>query len=181
MSTDRSAPAAEIRLARLNLTKWIRSLATETASELGVTWRGSPCSPLSLRGIVDEFRAAIVTGLPVRVSDRYCERTIYVRPEDNIAFRFVHDSRHFFLGAGFTTEAELLVASCHLARLQADGFGPDSIEHRLLYADTVGQTLFLAETGSFVSNQVRFALRCLEGSVQQAIAAEGASQLSDAS
>lgn len=173
--------APEIQLARINLTNWVNDLADETARELGVTWRGSYCAPITLDGIVEEFRAAMLTGLPVRISNRHCDHTIYVRPEDNVAFRFVHDSRHYFLRAGFSTEAELLVVSCHLARLQAAGFGPDTIEHRLLYADTVGQVLFLAETGEFVADQVRFAQRCLEGSVQDAIAAEADAQLREAS
>lgn len=176
-----SVDAPETQLARINLTKWINDLAGETAAELGVTWRGSPCAPSSLAEVVEEFRAGMLTGLPVRISNRFCNNTIYVTPEDNVAFRFVHDSRHFFLRAGFETESELLVASCHLARLQRAGYSPDSIEHRLLYADTVGQVLFLAETGQFVDNQMRFALRCLTNTLHDAISAETLAQTREAS
>ena len=164
--------APEIGLARINLSEFVTGLADETAAEFGVSWRGSPCAPATLAGITAEFRTAVMTGLPVRVSSLFCNSTIYIRPEDNVAFRFVHDSRHYFLQAGFETESELLVASCHLSRLQLAGFGPDSIEFRLLYADTVGQVVFLAETGQFMINQLRFALRCVDGPLQDAIAAE---------
>ncbi|MDZ7733885.1 MAG: hypothetical protein U5R31_13215 [Acidimicrobiia bacterium] len=166
----------DVRLARINLTAWVENLAEETAAELGMAWRGSPCAPSTIEGVVEEFRAGMLTGLPVRVSNRFCETTIYVCPKDNVAFRFVHDSRHYFLRAGFETEPELLVASCHLARLQRDGYPVESVEHRLLYADTVGQALFLAETGSFVENQLRFALRCLTNPLQEAIRLEFALQ-----
>ncbi|MCP3880849.1 MAG: hypothetical protein GY701_21010 [Sulfitobacter sp.] len=176
-----SVDAPEVQLARINLTNWINDLADETATELGVTWRGSKCAPSTLAEVVEEFRAGMLTGLPVRISDRFCEHTIYVHPRDNIAFRFVHDSRHYFLRSGFETEPELLVASCHLARLQRSGYSPNSIEHRLLYADTVGQVLFLAEIGAFVHNQLRFAVRCLAGPLQDAIAFEASAQLREAS
>lgn len=166
----------EIHLARINLTRWINDLADETATELGVTWRGSPTAPSTLCEVVEEFRAGMLTGRPVRISNRYCQHSVYVHPRDNVAFRFVHDSRHYFLRAEFETEPELLVASCHLARLQRAGYPPDSIEHRLLYADTVGQALFLAETGQFVDDQMRFALRCLTDSLPAAIAAEASEQ-----
>jgi hypothetical protein len=164
--------APEISLARINLSSFIEKLAAETAEELGVGWRASPCAPSSLAELTAEFRSCQFSGLPVRISSLYCDSTIYVSPATNQAFRFVHDSRHVFLQAGFETEPELLVASCHLARLKRAGFGPDSIEFRLLYADTVGQTLFLAETGRFVADQQRFALRCLNLPLAAAIAAE---------
>lgn len=171
-----SVDAPQIQLARINLTEWINYSAGETADELGVTWRGSPCAPSSLLEVIEEFRAGTLTGLPVRIFNRFCDNTIYVTPEDNVAYRFVHDSRHVFLQAGFDTEAELLVASCHLARLAHCGYGPETIEYRLLYADTVGQVLFTAKHRSFVANQLRFALRCLDRDVHQAIAEEAAAQ-----
>lgn len=166
----------EIEQARGNLSRWIVELAHETADELGVRWRGARIAPQTLDEVVDEFRAAMLTDLPVRVSDRFCEQTIYLTPADNVAFRFVHDSRHYFLRAGFETEPELLVASCHLARLRRAGYPPGSVEHRLLEADTIGQALFVARTGRFVSNQLRFGLRCLSRSLDEAIAEEVATE-----
>lgn len=173
--------APEIGLARINLTDFVQDLAAETATEFGFGWRASTCSPDTLDEVTAEFRSSQITGLPVRVSSLYCDRTIYVAPADNIAYRFVHDSRHVFLQAGFDKESELLVASCHLARLRRAGFGPDSIEHRLMYADTVGQVLYLDETGEYVINQLRFALRCLDRPLQLAIEEEAREQVREAS
>ncbi len=169
----------EIEQARGNLSRWILELAHETADELGVRWRGARIAPQTLDEVVDEFRAAMLTGLPVRVFNRFCDQTIYLSPTDNMAFRFVHDSRHYFLRAGFETEPELLVASCHLARLQRAGYPTRSIEHRLLEADTIGQALFVARTGHFVGNQLRFGLRCLNSSIDEAIAVEAAAELEE--
>ena len=172
----KEALTAEINQARENLSRWIMELADETAEELGVRWRGARIAPQTLDGVVAEFRAAMLTDLPVRVSNRFCEQTIYLSPAYKVAFRFVHDSRHYFLRAGFETEPELLVASCHLARLRRAGYPPGSIEHRLLEADTIGQALFVAGTGLFVSNQLRFGLRCLSSSLAEAITEEAAAE-----
>ena len=172
----KEALTAEINQARENLSRWIMELADETAEELGVRWRGARIAPQTLDGVVAEFRAAMLTDLPVRVSNRFCEQTIYLSPAYKVAFRFVHDSRHYFLRAGFETEPELLVASCHLARLRRAGYPPGSIEHRLLEADTIGQALFVAGTGLFVSNQLRFGLRCLSCSLAEAITEEAAAE-----
>jgi len=169
---DTSSETRKIEQAQANLSIWIRDLAEETTAELGVRWRGARIAPQTLEAVVEEFRAAMLTGLPVRVSSRFCEQTIYQEPDDNVAFRFVHDSRHYFLRAGFETEPELLVASCHLARLRRAGYPPGSIEYRLLEADTVGQAVFVARTGRFVSNQRRFALHCLTSTFDEAITDE---------
>lgn len=169
----------EVEQARANLSRWILELANETADELGVRWHEARIAPQTLDEVVHEFRAAMLTGLPVRVFNRFCDQTIYLSPADNIAFRFVHDSRHYFLRAGFETEPELLVASCHLSRLQRAGYPTGSIEHRLLEADTIGQTLFVAQTGHFVVNQLRFGLRCLNSSIDEAIAVEAAAELEE--
>ena len=173
---DTSSETREVEQGRANLSIWIRGLAKETAAELGVRWRGARIAPQTLEAVIAEFRAATLAGLPVRVSNRFCEQTIYLEPDDNVAFRFVHDSRHYFLRAGFETEPELLVASCHLARLRWAGYPPGSIEYRLLEADTIGQALFVARTGHFVSNQRRFALRCLTTTFDEAITDEVAAE-----
>ena len=173
---DTSSVTREVEQARANLSIWIRGLAKETAAELGVRWRGARIAPQTLEAVIAEFRAATLAGLPVRVSNRFCEQTIYLETDDNVAFRFVHDSRHYFLRAGFETEPELLVASCHLARLRWAGYPPGSIEYRLLEADAIGQTLFVARTGRFVSNQRRFALRCLTSTFDEAISDEVAAE-----
>ena len=161
-----------VRLARQNLGEWALARAQEIQAEFGFGFRPAAIAPTSLDDLRTEFRACQISGLPLRVSDRFCEQTIYPTPHHNVAFRFFHDSRHVFLDAQFTTEDELLVASCHLARLTHDGFGNGTVEYRLLFADTVGQTRFVAEANEFVIDQKRFALRCLTTDLSTAISDE---------
>ncbi len=152
---------AELWTARLHLSKFIRSEARHTASELGFGWRPTPTAPSDLDALRAEFQACHASGLSLRVLRDFSDVTIYDRPATNWAFRYVHDTRHVWLSADFSTEAELAVASCHLARAKAEGLGPGSLEYALLLADTVGQTLYTARTHRFVVNQLQFALDCI--------------------
>lgn len=102
----------------------------------------------------------------------HSDDVIFASPVFNWAMRFWHDTRHVWLGADFSTEAELAVASCHLARAKAFGLGPGSLEYALLQADTVGQTLFVAKMHRFVVHQLQFALDCVRLSLDQAIERE---------
>jgi hypothetical protein len=152
---------AELRLARSRLSLFVQSEATATANELGFGWRAAPIAPSGLDGLTEEFRSCYRSGLPFRVLQDFSEDTIFNSASTDWAMRFWHDSRHVWLGADFSTEGELQVASCHLARARAQGFGRGSLEYALLLADTVGQTLYLARTKSFVVQQRPFAIDCV--------------------
>lgn len=152
-----------------NLGDWVTSVAEETSAEYGFRWRPSVMAPANLGDLRREVRACQISGLPLRVSSQHSDRTIYQTPLINMAFRFVHDTRHVHLDAEFDTDGELLVASCHLARLKHDGFDNGTIESRLMLADTVGQTVFAARTGGFPVDQRRFVLRCLTTDLNSAI------------
>lgn len=162
----------ELHVARINLTEFIRARAEETKAELGFGWRPSVCVPVSFDAVTQEFRACAFSGLPMRVSSLHCGRIVYLTPEDEHAFRYLHSTRHVRLQAGFDLGGELRVASCHLAQLKRAGFGAGSIEFRLLYADTVGQAIFAAEHRCFPADRLRFALRGLASELPDAIAAE---------
>lgn len=151
----------ELWTARLRLSKFIRSEAKRTEAELGFGWNPASIAPSDLDSLRAEFQACHVSGLPLRVLRDFSDITIYDRPETNWAFRYMHDTRHVWLLADFSTEAELAVASCHLARAKAEGLSPGSLEYELLLADTVGQTLYMARSHRFVINQLQFALDCI--------------------
>jgi len=119
-----------------------------------------------------EFRTCRVSGLPFRVLQEFSGDTIFVSPSVNWAMRFWHDTRHIWLRADFSTEGELAVASCHLARAKAEGFGRGSLEYALLQADTVGQTLYVTRSHRLVTHQLQFALDCALLSLDQAIERE---------
>ena len=163
---------SKLRTARLRLSKFIGSEARRTAGELGFGWQPTSIAPDDLDALRAEFQACHVSGRPLRVLRDFSDVTIYDRPETNWAFRYMHDTRHVWLSADFSTEAELAVASCHLARAKAEGLSPGSLEYELLLADTVGQTLYMARTHRFVTNQLQFALDCIRFDLDSAIERE---------
>jgi len=157
---NRPSPA-EIHNAKERLSAFVRSEARTTANELGFGWRPASRGPGDLPELQAEFRACHSSGLPLRVLRGFSEMTVFDGASTNHSMRFVHDTRHVWLSADFTTEAELEVASCHLARAKSEGLVPGSLEFALLQADTVGQTLYMARTKRFVVNQLAFALDCI--------------------
>lgn len=167
-------PAA-IKLARLNLSAFVQREARRTAEELGFGWRPAQVTPSGLEGLRAELRSCHQTGLPFRVLEDFSEDTIFMGKATNWAFRFVHDTRHVWLNADFSTEAELEVASCHLARAKADGLETGTLEYAFLFADTVGQTLYVEHTHRFVVHQRQFVLDCVRLGLDQAIERESAS------
>ncbi len=162
----------ELRTARLGLSRFIRSEARRTARELGFGWHPASIASNNLDSLRAEFQACHVSGLPLRVLRDFSDVTIYDCPATNWAFRYMHDTRHVWLSADFSAEAELAVASCHLARAEAEGLSPGSLEYELLLADTVGQTLYTARTHHFVINQLQFALDCIRFDFDSAIERE---------
>jgi hypothetical protein len=162
----------EIEMARLNLSAFVRSEASLTADELGFGWRPAEIVPHGLAGLQAELRACHQTGLPFRVLGNFSDDTIFVDRESNWAMRFWHDTRHVWLSTEFTTEDELEVASCHLARAKADGLGPGTLEYALLLADTVGQTLYVKRAHRFVEFQLEFALDVVDCGIEEAIQRE---------
>ncbi len=118
---DRSRP--EFNVARLNLSAFVRSEAKRTADELGFGWRAAEITPSGLGGLKAEFRACHKIGLPFRVLGDFSDDTIFDGPHTNWAMRFWHDTRHVWLGADFSVEDEMEVASCHLARRESKASG----------------------------------------------------------
>ena len=103
--------------------------------------------------------------------EQHSEDVIFTSPSVNWAMRFWHDTRHVWLSSDLTTEGELAVAACHLARARSEGLRRGSLEYGL-QADTVGQTLFVARTHRFVVHQLQFAIDCARLSFDQAIERE---------
>lgn len=164
--------AKDLTTARTALSRFVRHEARRTATELGFGWRPAPRAPSSLEELQAEFRACHASGLPLRVLRDFSDDTVFDSPSTNWAMRFVHDTRHIWLGIGFTTESELAVASCHLARAKAEGLGPGTLPYALLLADTTGQTLYVARTHRFVVHQLAFALDCIHYDLDAAVERE---------
>jgi hypothetical protein len=159
----------EIDLARLRLSTFVRGEARRTANELGFGWRPATITPSGPEGLRTELQTCHKTGLPFRVLRDFSHDTIFDGPATNWAMRFWHDTRHVWLGADFGLDDEMLVASCHLARAREEGLGPGTLEYSLLFADTVGQTIYVDRTHSFVIRQLDFALDYLHMGLDAAI------------
>lgn len=147
----------QLSVARRNLTSFVIEQADATACRLGFDWRESELAPGSFGELQREHRCSELSGLPLRVSARFCDRTIYNSPGGNQAMRFWHDTAHVRLGLTFTPDDEMELGCHHLEVLRAQGFAADSIEHHLLHADTIGQTLCKVTIGQFPIDQRRFA------------------------
>lgn len=156
-------------IARRNLTSFVTEQAEAAARRLGFGWRGSELAPDSFDNLQREHRSSEFSGLPLRVSSRFCERTIYDSPEANHAMRFWHDTSHVRLALAFTPDDEMELGCYHLGVLRANGFAADSLEHRLLHADTIGQTLCNVTIGQFPVDQLRFVETAVQVGVTGAI------------
>jgi hypothetical protein len=167
-------------VARRNLTSFVTDQAEATARRLGFGWRGSELAPCSFDELQREYWSSELSGLPLRVSARFCERTIYGSPNGNHAMRFWHDTAHVRLGLNFTPDDEMELGCHHLEVLRAHGFAAESLEHRLLHADTIGQTLCNATIGRFPIDQRRFAETALRLGVVGAIEEVAGRELSSA-
>lgn len=107
-----------------------------------------------------QFRSAITGSSNERffkVASDNCTHTIYPNARMNIAFRFWHDVLHSTYGMGFTLKDELQVAALHVAEIKHQ-FGADSLEARIMDADTAGQSLYESIHKAFPKRQDLFVL-----------------------
>lgn len=91
------------------------------------------------------------------VSSENSTHTIYPNARMNHAFRFWHDILHSTYGMTFTLKDELAVAAIHVLEIKKV-FGADSIEARIMDADTAGQSLYESIHKHFPKRQDLFVL-----------------------
>lgn len=164
--------AATFDAACTNLSQFMLVQASASAQLAGFGWEGSAAAPETHWGLLRAFVRCQVTGRPLPVSDRDCDRTIYGGRDGNLAFRFWHDVTHVRLARGFDLDSEIAVGNAQLDVLRAAGFPPGTLEYELLHADTVGQTICGAATGDFPADQTCFARLSLASSLELAIRAQ---------
>lgn len=159
---DRSAPlscdAVQTMLARVEIAKFVRRTAKATGAEGGFGWVATPEAPSTYQQLRGAYAASLATGQPLPISSLNSEDSVFLEPEDNIAFRFWHDVSHVRLGLSFALADELELATWHLVQAERAGFAPSSLGYRLLEADHVGQVLMQALGGRFPFNQEAFVL-----------------------
>jgi hypothetical protein len=151
------------REARRDLTIYMMQRALAISKETGVLWVSTPAPtvPETLAQMKEGWQAAVASDTPYPVSDLASSNTIYLTPDANYAFRFVHDYFHVKLDAGADLEGERVVAEAHLA---------DARQHKLpqlaiavLWADTYGQSEFHAKHGRFPVDQLGFVIATVTG------------------
>lgn len=158
--------------ARVNLSRFVREQADESADAQGLGWIGVPNAPSTYQKLRGAFEHSQRTGEPLPISNLYCDDTIYLESADNLAFRFWHDAPHCRLGMSFSLQDEWELSLWHLLQLTAVGLGPGSLEYELFRLDAIGQIILLGVAGRFPFEQVEFVRACAEVGLDQGILRE---------
>ena len=143
-------------LARSRLSLIVQEKAASLCHGHRITYAAVETAPETLPGLNAAWREARRTGLPFPVWAGASENTIYLRPEDNHAFRFWHDSMHVRYLLDTSLADELRVAQYHVDFV-AGLYGKDSPEAALMAVDTAGQALYYMVHGEHVPNQLQYA------------------------
>jgi hypothetical protein len=172
MNANSKYYSARLGEARHNLSRFVEHQAEAIASWEGIRWVPVADAPSTFDDLHRAYCWATTTKSDLPVSSLYSDSTIYTAPEANHAMRFWHDVTHVRLMAEFDVDGELEVAVAHLDVLRAWGFGPETFEHKMMHADTIGQLYFSLVTGTFPADQLRFAEACIELGTADAIERE---------
>jgi len=157
----RAAVAQDLMDARGRLTDFVIQRAADTAKRVGFGYAACPIAPATYANLREEFRRASHLGEPFPVYSGASSKTIYTSTIGNWAFRFWHDVLHCEMNADFSPAGERKVAS-QQCRDCAEAFGSDSMEFKLLAADTIGQVQYYTECGGFVEDQLTYVLDLIE-------------------
>lgn len=152
---------SELREARRALSRFVREKARETEERLGFGFYGCPDAPSTYQQLRGAYADSLTTKTALPIFDRFCETSIYERPNDNMCLRYWHDCSHIQLGLSFSLDDELELANWHGLELTRAGFDPAGLAWRLFRADLVGQIYLMGMIGRFPRNQFRFASGCL--------------------
>lgn len=148
---------SELTKARALLSAFVEQRADLAADELGFGWTPAPDAPSTWPDLLDAFALSEDTGVPLPVSNQFCDNTVYLSPKTNMAFRFWHDSSHVRFGFSFELVDELELAGRHLTDLEKHGgVQRGSLPWRMLHADLVGQIYVMALARRFPVEQWPF-------------------------
>lgn len=154
--------ADEIIAARWRLTPFVHEKAQEYTRKLGVQYEASPNAPETGPQIAYHMRQSQYHGRPFPVWSGASDNTIYMNAGGNYAFRFWHDALHYLLSMDTSLVDELELGAMHTGVVMAR-FGFDSLEAKLMRADTMMQSRYAADhAGNFPEDQLAFVLKCIE-------------------
>jgi hypothetical protein len=127
----------------------IKCIATDDVEAPAYDWQVSKAFRDAVMGNANERF--------LKVSSANSMHTIYPNARMNHAFRFWHDILHSTYGLGFNLKDELAAAALHSCEIKRI-FGQDSIEARIMDADTAGQSLYESIHKAFPKRQDLFVL-----------------------
>lgn len=142
--------------AREKLTKFVILQSEKIQRALNITIEDSENAPSTFEQLKSEFENCLKMKKPFKVFSGACENTIYTNYHGNISFRFWHDFLHYSKNLGFDTDSEFAVGELQIQAVQKE-FGKNSIESKLMQADTIGQVKYFSKYNKFVENQLQFA------------------------
>jgi hypothetical protein len=163
---------AEYERARRNVGVLAKVKAKEAAIELGFGWVGTPDAPNIYEDLVAAHERSRTYGVPLPISNSFCDNSVYGSVENNIALRYWHDTCHIRTGLTFALPDELALGLYHLWQVEDAGFKRESLEWRIIQMDLVGQNHFIGITGHFPMNQERFVRTAIFDGLDEAILAE---------
>jgi hypothetical protein len=145
-----------IEAARINLSQFAIRKADEIAKKIGFGYIDVAAAPDDFNELKTAWNASKSTGHALPVWRGASENTIYTNAGANWAFRFWHDVLHCVLNKGFSTAEEIAIGAIHVREVQ-EFFGQTSLEALLMYADTIGQSLYAkGNNGQFPENQLEW-------------------------
>jgi hypothetical protein len=134
--------------------------AARMTRDLGFSYVPVDEPPETLEELLQALHEAPGKGFPVWAGAS--SDTIYGAAEANWAFRFLHDLSHCVLAAPTTSEHEHVVHA-YLAKSLRIGSGHDmTLEDRLYWIDSAGQTMHFDMHGQFPVDQLEFCIEVLQ-------------------
>ena len=94
----------------------------------------------------------------MKISNEYCDNTIFSAPIYNVLFRAWHDDCHIRLNKGFTYPDENEVAFYQAAELPKNWYK----EKLLVLSDIIGQGTYFVKHNDFPTNQKEFTAQLFE-------------------
>ncbi|MGB3822415.1 MAG: hypothetical protein WA972_05595 [Rhodococcus qingshengii] len=142
--------------------------AGASTRELGFGFVASEHAPNTFAGLKNAWQISIDHREPLPVSPLNLDDCFF-RPEVIHAQRFYHDAFHMVHNLSFDLRDEVELGFIHMEALAAHGISRDSMAYQILFADFVGQAIYMMHVRRFVSNQSLFIADCVSQGMERAI------------
>lgn len=147
---------AQFEIARQKLSAFLLEYAHKLSKRIGIGYTDSDDAPSDYDSLMAKWAECKRTGRPFPVWNGASESCVYTSIGSNFAFRFWHDYLHYTTDLKFTTIDEIKIGIIQTEAVQKH-FGMDSLEAKIMLADTVGQSLYaFANNGEFPENQLSY-------------------------